>query len=154
MDIRWSDRAKYFPDRSIKSLQHQYSRLKQRDAQDSTHWTSGEEDRVVEELKRGKTVEEIGESLGRSTETVKTKAYQLRRLGRIQTAGHLFDGLPPTTIADFELIRKKREEGMRWKDIMRHYFPGRPEWGPKSTYRYYTYLKKTEEKEASEENKD
>lgn len=154
MDIKWSERAKYFPGRSIKSLQNQLDRLKQGDQQVSNHWTSDEEDHVVEELKRGKTVEEVAESLGRSMKTVKTKVYQLRRLGRIQTAGQLLDKLPPTTIADFELIRKKRKEGMLWKDIMGHYFPGRPEWGPKDTHRYYTYVKKMEEKEASEGNED
>ena len=155
MDIRWSERAKYIPGRSVQSLQNQYLRLKQGDPQDSNHWTSDEEDRVVEELERGKTVEEVGESLGRSTKAVNTKVYQLRRSGRIQTAVQLLDKLPPTTTADFELIRKKREEGMRWKDIMRHYFPGRPEWGPKDTHRYYAYLKKMEEEEeASEGNED
>ena len=153
-DTTWSERAKQFPGRSGRSLKSQYAKLKQEDPQDFHYWTSDEEDRLVEELERGKTLEEVGVLLGRSTDMVKKKVYQLTRLGRIQPE-QLSTNLPPNTIADFELIREKREEGVRMEDIMRQYFPGRPDWESKDRYRYYRYLKKLKkEKEANDGNKD
>ena len=153
LDISWDAKAEYFPDRSAISLKSHHRKLMEEDPESLYHWNSEKEKRLIEALENGKTVQEIGELLGNSTELVRRKIFRLQRLGRIQPE-QVTTNLPPNTIPEFELIREKREGGMRMKDVMREYFPGRPEMGTRDKYRYYNYVKRLKKKkEAREKSK-
>ena len=134
----WSERVKYFENRSIASLQKRLGRIGTALKQERHWWTPEEEDLLVEALDASLTWDEISELLERDKQAVRVRAKELEKQGRIDSVlvakgSHYAD-------ADFELMHDSLKKGMAWKDIARNHFPGRPVESMRKLY--YKYQKK------------
>ena len=148
-NTRWDEIYDSFPDRSEESLRYRYYLLTRPPSRRNAYigWTPDEEKKLIEALEAGKTRQEIAKALGRTLVAVNVRIEDLRNSGLLDPAKHPIQ-FPPITAAEYELIRKKRAEGMGWRAIARQYFPGRSEGSIGQQYR--GYLKKIQAEEEKE----
>ena len=150
-DIPWKEKAKFFDNRSKESLRNHYAKLKSQlslpKEEILVKFTSEEDDFIVEKVKSGMKAAEIARLLGRSRGGV---SYRIEKLEEL----NLLEPVPRRrryTVADFELMREKREKGISWKKIATEHFPERNDIQIASAYRDYQARKQGEEEAEEEE---
>ena len=88
----------------------------------------------------------MASSLDRSEKSVMHRAFKLEELGRLNLDELIPNRRRTFTAADLELMREKRAEGMKWRDIARDHFPGQT---PNSLTVQYSIYRKKQEREAA-----
>lgn len=116
------ERVKYFDSRTASSLNSRLSRLIPTNRQGK--FSPKENNLLIEALKKGKTLEEIAQSLGRSVRAVRARTKKLEKSNRIDPVPQLVKGRDYTD-AEFDLMHEMYRKGMSWEDIATEYFPGR-----------------------------
>lgn len=124
-ETSWEEIAKHLPRRNAKSVKAQYYRVRKEVSVPKSkrkYWTAEEHDLIVDALEKNLSVEEIAQLLNRSVVAVNEQVTILNsssRLDHIPTMRHVY------SVAELELMRRLRDEGVSWKDIASQHFPGR-----------------------------
>ena len=125
----WEEIARGLPGRTASAAFNRYKLITGQlrgPTATSQSFTPEEDDRIIKAVEAGKTVDEMyreqGEGKVRSQGAIRIRIYRLDEAGRLD-ASSLFRR--QYTEADFELMRKKREEGLTWRQIGDEFFPER-----------------------------
>ena len=136
MGIPWKERATYFNNRTLRSLASRYSQIKPPGLGQLGAFTREEDKQLIEALELGMTDIEISQLLQRRVEGVRARIRKLEQLNQLDPAPQIAKGRP-YTVADYDLMREKVDQGMSWKDITIQYFPGRSIGSIQQSYRRY-----------------
>ena len=140
LNMPWEKIAESIPGRSEQALRDRYWFLRSPPSERRSHitWSSENDDDLKEALELGMSRKEIAELLNRTLKAVSARIRYLKQSGQLDPAAHQLNS-PQLTVAEFELIREKRKEGILWKEIGRQYFAGRT--GRSLMQQYVRYLK-------------
>ena len=141
----WKEIAERFPTRTVAAVTSHYKYLRKDNAAPqriSMKYTAEEDERLIEALKSGKTVEEVSQSLEREVSSVKARVKILKRQGRLDPALRTMAERYYTD-ADYALMHGMRERNMSWEDIAARYFPKRSSVALRDAYRRHLQRERT-----------
>lgn len=118
----WEEISTSFPGRTESSLKSRYFYRLENVSQH--FWSSEDDDRLIEAVEANMTYEDIRKEIFRqkSVSALKARVTRLRKDGRLTRSARRATKF---TSSDFDVMQQLRDQGMRWKDIEREYFPGR-----------------------------